>query len=140
MNTAHAPKFVLENLLEVLEYERKRISLTLHDSVQNKLRLLLDETHDPGTRLKIQEILDELRNIAYNLVPKSLQEFSLKEYLLIYTATLNKTYKGQFHVDYRGNVQIEVPKDIETELFNIVQECMNNIIKYTDTPVVLIRY
>lgn len=134
------PKLVLENMLEVLEYERKRISLNLHDSVQNKLRMLRDEIQIPEQRHQLDAILDELRTIAYNLVPKSLQEFSLKEYLLIYTATLNKTYKGKFHVDYRGNVQIEVPKDIETELFNIVQECMTNIIKYADTPVVLIRY
>ncbi|OWY23361.1 hypothetical protein C7N43_03125 [Sphingobacteriales bacterium UPWRP_1] len=136
----NTPKLVLENMLEVLEYERKRISLNLHDSVQNKLRLLRDEMHEPGQRQKVDAILDELRNIAYNLVPKSLQEFSLKEYLLIYTATLNKTYKGQFHVDYRSNVQIEVPKDIENELFNIVQECMTNISKYAESPLVLIRY
>lgn len=35
--------------------------------------------------------------------------------------------------------QLDVPKDIETELFNIVQECFTNIIKYADTPIVL-RY
>ena len=137
MNT---DKLVLENMLEVLEYERKRISLNLHDSVQNKIRLLRDEIHDPVLRQKIEEILDELRTIAYNLVPKSLQEFPLAEYLQIYTATLNKTYLNQFHVDYRTNVQLKVPKEIETELFNIVQECFTNIIKYADTPIVLLRY
>lgn len=83
------PKLVLENMLEVLEYERKRISLNLHDSVQNKLRMLRDEIQIPEQRHQLDAILDELRTIAYNLVPKSLQEFSLKEYLLIYTATLN---------------------------------------------------
>lgn len=133
-------KLVLENMLEVLEYERKRISLNLHDSVQNKLRLLRDEIHDPVLSQKIEQILDELRTIAYNLVPKSLQEFPLAEYLQIYTATLNKTYQHKFHVDYRTNVQLEVPKDIETELFNIVQECITNIIKYAETSFVLLRY
>lgn len=133
-------KLVLENMLEVLEYERKRISLNLHDSVQNKLCLLRDEIGDPALRQKIVEILDELRTIVYNLVPKNLQEFPLAEYLQIYAATLNKTYLGRFRVDYGTNVKIDVPKDIETELFNIVQECFTNIIKYAETPFVLLRY
>jgi two-component sensor histidine kinase/DNA-binding NarL/FixJ family response regulator len=129
-------------MMTILDDERKRISLDLHDLVQNKLRLLRDKfSENNAIRSDIQDILDEVRHIAYQLIPKNLQELSLRDYLNIYETALNQTYWKQFKTDYRTNVVLEIPKDIEVQLFSIVHECVNNVLKHAaNTPTLLIRY
>lgn len=128
-------------MMEILDDERKRISLDLHDRVQNKLRLLRDKfLNNPPIFQDIQDILDEVRHVAYQLIPKNLQELSLRDYLNIYETVLNQTYYKQFKTDYRTNVALEIPKDIEIQLFSIVHECVNNVLKHAaNTPTLLIR-
>lgn len=134
-----------ESLLEILEEERRRISMELHDNVQNKLILLRDKYSKNNKELfdEIQDILKELRNVTQQLIPKSLQELSLVEYLNIYETSLNQIYNGKFKTDFRTNVseKRKVPKNIEVNLFNIIREAVSNVIKYAETtPTLLIRY
>jgi CheY-like chemotaxis protein len=132
-----------ESILQLLEDERKRISLDLHDGVQNKLRLLRDKYlgMHPDFANDMKSILDQVRHVAYQLIPKNLQKYPLVDYLNIYAATLNQTYANQFKVDFQTNVEIAVPKKIEVELFKMVQEAFNNMLKYADnSPVFCIRY
>lgn len=132
-----------ETLLQILDDERKRISLDLHDSVQNKLHLLRDKYlgMHPDFAADMKSVLEEVRRVAYQLIPKHLQTYSLSEYLNIYATTLQQTYSRQFRVDYQTNVGMVVPKKVEAQLFRIVQESFNNVLKYAaHTPIVFIRY
>ncbi len=132
---------VQEAMLEILDFERQRIALDLHDRVQNNLRLIRDDyAHDRGLFEALSGVLQDVRTVAYQLTPKMLQEFSLVEYLNIYESNLNLIYGEQFNTDFRTNVDFYIPKSIENQLFSIVQECMNNVLKYgADTPIVCIR-
>ncbi len=134
-----------ESILQLLEDERKRISMDLHDGVQNKLRLLRDKYFkryaDSDFAEDMKSILDEVRYVAYQLIPKNLQQYPLVDYLNIYAATLNQTYAHKFKIDFQTNVAIKVPKKIEVELFQMVQEAFNNMLKYAaNSPVFCIRY
>jgi DNA-binding NarL/FixJ family response regulator/two-component sensor histidine kinase len=132
-----------ESILQLLEDERKRISMDLHDGVQNKLRLLRDKYlgMHPDFADDMKSILDEVRHVAYQLIPKNLQKYPLVDYLAIYAATLNQTYANQFKIDFQTNVEIAVPKKIEVELFKMVQEAFNNMLKYaSNSPLFCIRY
>jgi DNA-binding NarL/FixJ family response regulator/two-component sensor histidine kinase len=134
-----------ESILQLLEDERKRISLDFHDGVQNKLRLLRDKYlkryADSDFADDMKSIMDEVRHVAYQLIPKNLQQYPLVDYLNIYAATLNQTYATKFKVDFQTNVKMVVPKAIEVELFKIVQESFNNMLKYAaNSPVFCIRY
>ena len=140
-NTLQTPVSLQEAMMEILEYERQRVSLDLHDRVQNKLRLLRDKCVNTSYYDPIQEILEEIRSVAHQLVPKKLQEFSLKDYLNIYETQLNQLYGHIFKTDYRTNIEILVPKSIEIHLFSMVQECLNNVLRHAlNTPVLFIRY
>jgi DNA-binding NarL/FixJ family response regulator/two-component sensor histidine kinase len=132
---------VQEAMLEILDFERRRIALDLHDRVQNSLRLIRDNNAQNRQLFEeLEMVLHEVRTIAYQLTPKSLQEFSLVDYLNIYETNLNLIYGDQFNTDYRTNVDIYIPKSIENQLFSIVQECVNNVLKHaTDTPLLCIR-
>lgn len=127
----------LVNMIDILEQERKRISFDLHDNIQHKLRLIRDEA-PAQIKLQIDEVLNDLRGICYNLVPKSLDDFSLQQYLPIYVVTLQRSY--MFCISYKSNITSNLPKYVEIELFGILNEAMTNIIKYAETPVVIIRF
>ncbi len=127
----------LVNMIDILEQERIRISFNLHDNVQHKLRLIRDEA-PAQIKLQIDEVLNELRGICYNLVPKSLDDFSLQQYLPVYVVTLQRSYA--FYITYKSNVTTELPKQFEIQLFGIINEAMTNIIKYAESPVVIIRF
>jgi DNA-binding NarL/FixJ family response regulator/two-component sensor histidine kinase len=132
-----------ETMLQILHDERKRISADLHDNVQNKLRLLRDKylKLHPNFAADVNAVLEEVRHVAYQLIPKNLQKYPLTDYLRIYAVTLQQTYSKQFKVDYQTNVEIAVPKQIEMELFRIVQETFNNVLKHApNTPAFLMRY
>ena len=80
---------VQEAMLEILDFERQRIALDLHDRVQNNLRLIRDDyAHDRGLFEALSGVLQDVRTVAYQLTPKMLQEFSLVEYLNIYESNL----------------------------------------------------
>jgi DNA-binding NarL/FixJ family response regulator/two-component sensor histidine kinase len=132
---------VQEAMLEILDFERRRIALDLHDRVQNKLRLLRDTfIYGSPSFLALEDVLQEVRTIAYQLTPKSLQEFSLVDYLNIYETNLNLIYGEKFKTDYRTNVDFYIPKSVENQLFSIVQEGVNNVLKHAkDTPLLCIR-
>jgi CheY-like chemotaxis protein/two-component sensor histidine kinase len=132
---------VQEAMLEILDFERRRIALDLHDRVQNSLRLIRDN-HAQNRQLfeELEMVLHEVRTIAYQLTPKSLQDFSLVDYLNIYETNLNLIYGDQFNTDYRTNVDFYIPKSIENQLFSIVQECVTNVLKHgKDTPLLCLR-
>lgn len=132
---------VQEAMLEILDFERRRIALDLHDRVQNSLRFIRDKnTQNRPLFDDLEHVLHEVRTIAYQLTPKSLQEFSLVDYLNIYETNLNLIYGDQFNTDYRTDVDFYLPKSIENQLFSIVQECVNNVLKHAqDTPLLCIR-
>ena len=126
------------NMVDILEQERKRIAYDIHDNVQHALRLLRD-TAPVNLKQDIDNVIDSLREVCYRLTPKSLDEFSLVDYLPIYIVTLQRSCK--FYIDYRGNATSKLPSKVEADLFGIINEAINNIMKYAaQTPVVFVRF
>lgn len=127
------------------ESERKNISRELHDNLGQSLVALkfhLDnfETkfiNDAETlqnlsdsKLMIQSSINELRNISYNLNPRSLEDLGLLPSLKILCNDFSKqsNIKGNFHssgIDDRFNHNLEIA------LYRIVQESLNNIRKHS---------
>ena len=137
--TAAGVKYITyANMVDILEQERKRIAYDIHDSVQHSLRLIRD-TAPADLKQDIDNVIDSLREVCYRLTPKSLDEFSLVDYFPIYIVTLQRSCK--FYIDYRGNAASNLPSKVEAELFGIINEAMNNIIKYAaQTPIVFVRF
>ncbi len=127
------------------ETERKNISRELHDSLGQSLAALkfhLDniETkfiNDAETlqtisdsKLMIQSSISELRNISYNLNPRSLEDLGLVPSLKILSNEFSKqaNIKGNFHssgIDDRFN------HNLEFALYRIAQASLNNILKHS---------
>ena len=129
-----------QDLIQSQEVERKRISRELHDSVGQDLILMKTKaTLENNVEFEkiIGSTLENVRNITQNLHPFVLETFGL-------TAALNKLVRS---VDESTSLfvsnEIEdidgiMNKTQELNIYRIVQEALNNVIKHSDSPSVLI--
>lgn len=119
-------------LFEVTEDERKRIASDLHDSIGNdlvNLRQMVDV--EPGSlKMKIDTVIDEVRNISRNLSPAMFERVGLKITLeqLVERIQYSKNFMLTAELNYKGGLN---PKD-ELQVYRIIQEAITNILKHAD--------
>ena len=132
-------------LIESQESERKRIAAELHDSlgqelliIKNRaalgLRLLRD---DERAREQIEQIagtasqaITEVRQIAYNLRPYHLDEIGLSQAL----EELVERFANACPITFAGevdNIDDLLSKEAAINLYRIVQESLNNVVKHS---------
>lgn len=129
-------KLLAENftgqLLSKTEDERKRIASDLHDSVSNELINLRHALENNSLKFsaKIDNILEEVRNISRNLSPTLFDKLGLK--LSIEQLTERAQNQHSFlltsEVDYSGTLSTPV----ELQLYRIIQEATTNIMKHAN--------
>ena len=131
-------------VLESQESERKRFARDLHDGfgqLITAIKLMLNQMHTAGNEnerneiaLKSNEVLDtmhsQLREIAHNLMPEQLVEEGLVPALRDYTRRLSKNTDIHIEVNTFG-MGARLNQAIEINVYRIIQEWINNVIKYS---------
>lgn len=118
------------NLLKNTEDERRRIAGELHDGVGHEL-LLLKNSLQQGvnrTEARIDHIINDVRMISRNLHPVVLDQIGLK-HSIQYLCDQLMEGGGLFvsaEIDYEG----QLSRNDELQLYRIIQESLNNVIKY----------
>jgi ligand-binding sensor domain-containing protein/signal transduction histidine kinase len=131
-------------LIESQESERQRIAAELHDSlgqnllvIKNRalLGLALSKEDAPKEQFdeitaSVSEALNEVRSIAYNLRPLHLERLGLTSTLEEMVETVAEVSGINITSDI---VALEglLSKEGEINLYRIVQECLNNIVKHS---------
>ena len=140
-------------LIESQEAERKRVAAELHDSIgqdllviKNKLLLGLQSRNEDGeTGTDFHEAIDyvsnslkHVREISRNLRPVQLDQIGLTAALesLIDTIAESSQLKSSVTID---NVDNFLSKEGEINLFRIVQESLNNILKHSKAATVRVE-
>ncbi len=140
------------NLLTSQEDERKRIAGELHDSLGQELliiknRALLgtgENCNEEGMRNHLNEIsnlsaqaINEVRQITYNLRPFQLDRLGLTKALqsLVTRAESSSEIKFKMFMD---NIDNLFQKDLEINIYRIMQEGINNVIKHSGASSVVI--
>jgi PAS domain S-box-containing protein len=141
-------------LLHLQDQERRRIARELHDSAGQilaalgmNLSLVGSENGNIAPRAAkaiqesvglVQELSRELRTISHLLHPPLLDEVGLASGL--------RSYLEGFTERSKIRVDLELPEDLgrlqqdlETAIFRIVQECLTNIHRHSESPVARIR-
>jgi signal transduction histidine kinase len=146
---------LLENSLEVQEFERRRIAKDLHDEVgallsasKMSLNLFLKaESTNLNSVERIENIrnlLDEsigvVRNISRDLVPRTLENFgligALEEFIhKMHTATGIKVELEHLNIEEGQRFD----QKIELAVFRIIQELTNNSIKHSEADNIIIQ-
>lgn len=132
-------------LLDSQERERQRIAAELHDSlgqslliIKNRAFLALSGLEDPEvTKEQLDEIsasaahaIQEAREIAYNLRPYQLERFGLTNTLRGICSQAEQSSGIRFIAEL-DSIDGLFPKEAEINLYRIVQESVNNVIKHS---------
>jgi two-component system, sensor histidine kinase LadS len=135
-----------QSLISTLENERKRLSAEFHDSIgQNLLvirnRILLMLKQNPtnnGQKEKLDglaaitsETLDEIRAISQNLRPTTLDTIGLTASLSNMLERLKRSTEMKIDFVCPQNIDETIHKDLEINVYRILQELMNNVLKHS---------
>jgi signal transduction histidine kinase/ligand-binding sensor domain-containing protein len=135
-----------QQLIENQEAERKRIAVELHDSIgqsliviRNRALMSLNQPEKPQRVLEqMQEIsesaadsIKEVREIAHNLHPYQLEHLGLTTALETMIEAVEAATEIEFALRI-DDVDDTLSKDAEINLYRVVQECLNNIVKHSN--------
>ncbi|MCF0051624.1 tetratricopeptide repeat protein [Dyadobacter sp. LJ53] len=123
--------------------ERKRVAIELHDNLSSLLSAVnmsiqhinphhLSESEQSvyqNIKHLIQNAYAEVRNISHNILPAELEKEGLVRALASLVAKLNQNSPLQFSLMFAGLDQ-RLPAEIEFNVYSIVLELINNVIKH----------
>lgn len=132
-------------IVDAQESERQQLGMELHDNVNQILSVSLlylgiarqhqkNETVFAETidtcKKHISDAIDEIRKLSHQLTPASKDNVSFKDVFksLIESLTTNSSIDVQLHFDEFEQEQVGI--EIQTALYRILQEQMNNIFKH----------
>jgi len=131
------------NLVEGQEEERKRIAMELHDGLgvilsATRMQFSIINGHaskDPNVVKKAMQLLDqatgEVRRISHNMMPGLLTKLGLYEAIEDLFETLNETEGLKAEFTYSEDIP-RLPENAEIMMYRIIQEMVNNTIKYAN--------
>jgi len=141
-------RVVSGHLLNLRDEERRKLGRDLHDSAGQllsmaKLNLSLAQEHlqcvnDRGKAYLeeccslIDQALSEVRTISYLLHPPLLEELGLAGVLPWYVSGFSDRSRIRVALDMPNDMG-RLPREIELGLFRIVQECLTNVHRHSNS-------
>lgn len=140
-------------ILEGQEEERKRLSRELHDGVGQMLsamKLMLESITPSNSKLmkiKLREALDlmksiiqEVRRVSFNLTPSSLDDFGLVPAIKKFCEEINAVTNANVSFINETRFINRLEGRIETNLYRIIQEAVNNALKYAKAKNIIVKF
>jgi signal transduction histidine kinase len=140
-------------LVESQENERKRIAAELHDSlgqnlivikneIKKCLKTISEDNRDSETleftSSIVTQTLNEIKEIAYNLRPPQLDKLGLKDAISSQVKRVLNTSETAIFMEIDTD-DVEIPPDTEINIFRIIQEGINNILKHSSASEAIIK-
>ena len=141
-------------ILQLQDEERRRIARELHDSVgqllaaiimnmavvEGELSSLSPEANKAFSenRTFVQQILQGIRTISHLLHPPLLDESGLPSALMCYVEEFSQRSGIKVDLEFSPGFERFAP-ELETAVFRIVQECLGNIHRHSQSPTANIR-
>jgi signal transduction histidine kinase len=138
-----------EQLLRAQDEERRRLAKELHDTTaQNVAMMIMDlgvinqsaEALAPNARTALsdcvslaQQSMRELRTLSYQLHPPMLDELGLLPALRIYAEGFSKRSGMQVQTEL-PNTYPQLPRELETAVFHVIQEGLTNAQRHSASP------
>ena len=145
-------KFRSVLILEGQEEERKRLAMDIHDGIGQMLTSLkfqiesIDVRNDveAGRKLEeiqqlINEVIKEVRRVTFNLKPTVLGDYGLQAGLNVFIREIGKLTNIELSYVVESDITHRLPQKTENNIFRIVQEAINNAIKYSETNKIEVR-
>jgi signal transduction histidine kinase len=140
-------------LLHLQDEERRRIARELHDSVGQTLAALAMNLSSVGADIErfmktsrviadstalVNDMSTDIRTISYLLHPPLLDEAGLSSALSWYTKGFSERSKIEVSLELPDDFG-RLPSELETAVFRVVQECLTNIHRHSESQVAKVR-
>lgn len=135
-------------VMDTQEQERKRIAEDLHDSLGHllstaKLNLQMFPAGQKHLMESPLELLNqastEIRNITFNLMPKTLEEEGLIPALNELASKVSNACPVKVMLQVHGMENVTLEKQTQFNIYRIIQEAVNNILKHANATEVSIQ-
>ena len=134
-------KNLLNASIEAREMEQRRIAFELHDDVGSTLTAIkfslaatqMDDGIKEQLNTNLVNVIQNVRRISYELLPSILDEMGI----IAGATSLVKNLNDQIdHIDFviqpvQDPAAPEQTKDVELAIYRVLQELLNNIVKYS---------
>jgi len=119
------------NLLEILEDERQRVSIYLHDEV---LQTLIAATHiteeKPEIHLPLMNLVSDVRQLSQDLFPTMLEDLGVNQSLQILINDIRNDYNIKISYEFQASVGA-FPKVTSMVIYRSVRELLMNALKHS---------
>lgn len=146
---AKMAKLMARQTIEAQETERKRLAQELHDgigqslySVSIGLNSLLYNVQDPQNRSALSDLLhilhdtmNEVKRLSADLRPSALDMLGLGAALSSFISRVQRHSSIAIYFDSSLNKGDRFSPNMELNLYRIIQEGLNNIIKHSESKV-----
>jgi two-component system, NarL family, sensor histidine kinase DegS len=147
-------KFRSVLILEGQEEERKRLAMDIHDGIGQMLTSLKFQVESidfskqqeelKAKLFEIQQLLGqiikEVRRVTFNLKPTVLSDYGIQAALNVFVREIGKLSDVQLTYTQNGDNSIRIPQKVENNIFRIIQEAINNAIKYSEASRIDVVY
>jgi signal transduction histidine kinase len=149
----HSLRELTARLLQLQDDERRRFARELHDSVGQTLAALamnlataeadIEKLLNTARTLSdsttmVQDMSKEIRTISHLLHPPLLDEAGLSSALRWYIQGFVQRSGIEVDLSLADDFG-RLPRDLETTIFRVVQECLTNIHRHSGSPIAIIR-
>lgn len=120
-------------LLRSQEEERRRISENLHDGIGQQLLVLknrLIQLKDSESMNMVDATIDEIRSISRDLHPLQLQEMGITRAIRTTVEKIDRNTQI-FVTAEIDNIDSIFSKELELNIYRIIQESLSNILKHS---------
>jgi len=144
---------IIRAIIDTQEKERQRLSKDFHDSLiqqlsaikfyisstsyltrSQKLKTILNNSNEA-----LSDVIIEMRNICFNLMPKTLHEFGLVKAVREFCNHSIYHRKTNFIIE-QSNKLPDLSSEIKIDLYRVIQEFINNAIKHGEASEIRISF
>ncbi len=135
---------LIKKLISSQEEERKRVARELHDNTGQSLSTLMLSLHflehsetEEDFKYKIEEFrsllqqaIDQVRFVSWQLSPTPLDKLGLVEAVQSFVRKYEETTGWYVELRIRDLEDIELPPEVEINLYRVIQEALTNISRH----------
>jgi signal transduction histidine kinase len=136
-------------IVNTQEKERVRIARDVHDSLGQvllaiKINLERHPDRDRGSPVSTSieladQAVSEIRNISYNLMPSTLEQHGLIPAIEEMVSRVHQLPAQKVQFFAQGFENLQISKEKEYNIYRIIQESLNNVVKHAQATEVSIQ-
>ncbi|HQS51821.1 MAG TPA: ATP-binding protein, partial [Daejeonella sp.] len=143
-----------ERIIETQEMERKKIADQLHDDIGSLLSVvslqlssLLENNRKSDSMIKLKKagevletVSETVRSISHTLNPLAIEKYGFKNAIIDLFTNINLADRIDVEyiiIGFEGNINDE--KNLINDLYRIIKELVNNVIKHSEASHCLIQ-